>query len=344
LGLQAIHGADEARSAVSDANVAEAVFAMAPHSPPRVVRGRLSPFIVVQVESVTPAVNPNFNTVRDQIRQEMALEQARDLVDSATNAFDEARGAGATPAEAAQRAGLAVVVIPATDAQGRDASGQPIPALSGERNELLALAMRTPENEASDFTPVGDADVVVAVDRVTPPSVRPLAQVREELLHALAARELNRRLQDFINTVTREITSGQSLAVVAAAHHMHMGARSQTITRQQAQNLPSRRLGAEIFSADQGGVASDTVVAPNGQGGGVLVAVVEQIRRADPAQAAQQVQQMRMQAQQQMAQQFGEAILSQVTADAHVTRNQAVLQRNFRGSQDASASQDAPAP
>jgi peptidyl-prolyl cis-trans isomerase D len=342
LGLQAIHGADEARSAVSDANVAEAVFAMPPNSPPRVVRGRLSPFVVVQVQSVTAAVSPNFNASRDQIRQEMALEQARDLVDAATNTFDEARGGGATPVEAAQRAGLSVVVIPATDAQGRDPAGQPIPALSGEHNELLALAMRTPESETSDFTPVNDADVVVAVDRITPPSIRPLAQVRDELTRALVARELNRRMQEFVNTVTNEVESGRPLAAVAAAHHMRMAVRSQTITRDQATHLPSQRLAAGIFSAAEGGVASDVMVGPNAQGGGgALIAVVEHIRRIDPAQAGQQVQQARLQAQQQMAQQLMETIQAQITADAHVTRNQAVIRRNFRGSQDANASQDA---
>ena len=333
LGVQAIHGADEARTAVSDANVADAVFAMSPNSAPRVVRGRLSPFVVVQVQSVTPAVAPNFNAARDQIRQEMALDSARELVDAATNTFDEARGGGATPTDAAHRAGRSVVVIPAADPQGRDAAGQPIPALSGEHNELLALATRTPENEASDFTPIGDGDVVVAVDRITPPSVRPFAQVREQLAQALVARELNRRLQEFADTVTHEVEQGHPLAQVASAHHMRMAARSQPITREQAQHLPSQRLGGEIFAASEGGVVSDVVVTPTG--GGVLVGVVEHIRRIDPAQAAQQVQELRTQAQQQIAQQFGEVIQAQIAADTHVTRNQDVLRRNFRGSQDA---------
>src|SRR5262249_55308684 len=103
LGLQAIHGADEARTGVSDANVAAAVFSMTPNTPPRVVRGTLAPFVVVQVTSVTAAVNPDaaaINTLRTQIRQQMATDQAGELKDAATNAFDQARRGGASTAAA----------------------------------------------------------------------------------------------------------------------------------------------------------------------------------------------------------------------------------------------------
>src|SRR6201999_2500979 len=92
LGLQAIHGADEARDAVADPNVAAAVFAMAPHASPRVVRGTLAPFVVVQTTAVTAATNPDaaaIATLRNQIHQQMALDQAGELKDAATNAFDE---------------------------------------------------------------------------------------------------------------------------------------------------------------------------------------------------------------------------------------------------------------
>ncbi|MFZ2030160.1 MAG: peptidylprolyl isomerase [Vitreimonas sp.] len=347
LGLQAIHGADEARNAVSDANVAAAVFAMTANSPARVVRGALAPFVVVQVTSVTAAVNPDaaaLNALRTQIRQQMALEQASELKDTATNAFDEARGGGAPTADAARRAGLQVVTIPATDAQGRDASGQPIAALAGQHNELLQAANATAEGEASDFIPAGDGvDVVVAVDHITPPSIRPFAQVREVVAQRWTAQEVNRRALEFINAVVREIQAGRPLATVAAAHNMHIAARSQPINREQASHLPSPRLAAQIFAAAQGGAVSDALIDPTGHGG-ILVGVVEQIHRIDPRQMTPDVQQARTAAARGIARDVSEAIQSQVTAAAHVERHEDVITHNFRSTPENDDATQAPAP
>jgi peptidyl-prolyl cis-trans isomerase D len=346
LGLQAIHGADEARNAVSDANVAAAVFAMNPNSPPRVVRGTLAPFVVVQVNSITAAVNPDataLSTLRTQIRQQMALEQASELKDTATNAFDEARGGGVSTADAARRAGLQVVTVPATDAQGRDASGQPIAPLAGEHNQLLQAANQTSEGEAGDFIPAGDGvDVVVAVDHITPASIRPFAQVREVVAQRWTAQEVNRRAQAFANTVVREIQGGQSLAAVAAAHHMRIAARSQPINREQASHLPSRRLAAQIFAASEGGAVSDTLIDPTGRGG-ILIGVVEQIHRIDPRQVTPEIQQAHTAAARGIAQDVSQAVEAQLSADAHVQRHEDVLTRDFRTSQDASDASQEPA-
>jgi peptidyl-prolyl cis-trans isomerase D len=347
LGLQAIHGADEARNAVSDANVAAAVFAMTPNSPPRVVRGTLAPFVVVQVTSVTAAVNPDaaaLNTLRTQIRQQMAMEQAGELKDAATNAFDEARGGGAATADAARRAGLQVVTIPAADAQGRDPAGQPIAPLAGDHNELLRTANQTAEGEASDFIPSGDGvDVVVAVDHIIPASIRPFAQVRDAVAQRWIAQEVGRRAQEFANTVVREIQGGRPLTAVAASHNMRMAGRSQPVNREFAsQHLP-QRLSAQIFAAPEGGVVSDIPVNANGQAG-ILVAVVEQIHRIDPRQMTPDIQQARTAAARGIARDLSGAIQSQVTANAHVERHEDVITRTFRTTQEGDDTTQAPAP
>jgi hypothetical protein len=194
---------------------------------------------------------------------------------------------------------------------------------------------------ASDFIPAGDGvDVVVSVDHITPASVRPLSQVREAVAQRWTAQEVSRRAQEFANTVVREIQGGRSLAAVAAAHHMHIAARSQPINREQASHLPSRRLAAQIFAAAEGGAVSDALIDPTGRGG-ILVAVVEQIRRIDPRQVTPEIQQARTAAARGIARDVSEAIQSQVTANAHVQRHEDVLTRNFRSVQDDAAQEPA---
>ncbi len=346
LGLRAIHGANEARTAVSDANVAAAVFAMAPNSAPRVVRGTLAPFVVVQVTSVTPAVNPDaaaINTLRTQIRQQMALDQASDLKDAATNAFDEARGGGASIADAARRVGLQVVAVPAVDAQGRDRAGQPIAMFAGDNNELLRTANQTNEGEASDFIPAGEgADVVIAVDHITPASIQPFDQVRQQVAQRWTAQEVARRAQDFVNRVTREIQGGRPFDAVAAEFRMHIAMNAQALNREQASHLPSRRLAAQIFAAAQGAVVNDVLIDPTGRGG-VLIGIVERINRFDPSQAGPELQQARAMISREVARDLTQAVQAQVTADAHPERHEDVIRRNFRSSQDTGAANQEPA-
>jgi hypothetical protein len=153
---------------------------------------------------------------------------------------------------------------------------------------------------------------------------------------------MNRRALEFTNTVVREIQGGSSLAAVAAAHNMHIAARSQPINREQASHLPSRRLAAQIFAAAEGGAVSDALIDATGHGG-ILVAVVEQIHRIDPRQVTPAIQQARTEAARGIAHDMSEAIQSQVTAGAHVERHEDVITRNFRSAQDANDATQEPA-
>jgi peptidyl-prolyl cis-trans isomerase D len=226
---------------------------------------------------------------------------------------------------------LTVVAIPAVDAQGVGPDGRPIAALTGGNGELLRTANQTPEGEASDFIPVGDADVVVAVDHITPSSIRPFDEVREQLSRNWIARERARRLQELVNQVKQAVQGGQGFAAAARAHHMTVVATSRPLTREQGAQFPARRLGAAMFSANEGDVVSE--VSPDG--GAVIAAVVEHINRIDPAQAGQQVEQVRAQAQRPMAQEMGEAIQGEVVSLAHPRKNTRLINQLFRGSRAA---------
>ncbi len=323
LGLQVTRGENQTRNDVPDRGVAEAVFST-PAGQARAVQGQLTPWAVIRVDSVTPAVEPSFESLRDEMRNAIAADEAADLVGAAIGAFEEARGAGASVGEAARAHGLRVVTIPAVEAGGRTPTGEPVEALAGQE-EILRTAFQTAEGEASDFIPVGDADVIVAVDRVTPSTVRPLDEVRESLTEVWIGQERGRRMQALAREVIEAVEGGQAFAAAARSKGFNVVVASRPLDRQTAAQIPARALASHIFAGVEGAVVSDM----RADGGAMLVAQVEDINRIDPSEQPQAVDQLRLQMQQGLAQSVAMAVQSEVVANTRVRRNERLINQVF---------------
>ena len=324
LGVLMQRGENQTRSEVTDEAVAAAVFEMSAGAPARVVRGRLAPFVVVRVESIQAAPPVDVAALRTQIRDALAREEAAELLNTAIGAFEDAHSGGANVADAARQQGLTVLTVPPVTAQGRTQQGEPIEALA-TLTEPMRAAFEIPEGEVSDFLPIEGGDVIVSVDRIIPESVRPLAEVRDALAASWVNRERQRRLQEIGRTVVASINGGAPLAEAARANRMNIVVRSQTLNRQTASQIPARALAAQIFQGRVGEAASDLRV----DGAALLVAVVEQINRTDPAEAPQLVEQVRAQDEQVLTNTFVESVAAEVTRRMRPTRNQRLLDRTF---------------
>jgi peptidyl-prolyl cis-trans isomerase D len=323
LSLQVARGENQTREEVTDARVAEAVFALQPRAA-RAVQGQLSPWVVVRLESITPSVTPTFAEQRDQLRQLIAADEAADLLNEAIRAFEDARAAGTPLAEAARQAGLAVVAVPAVEEGGRAQNGAPVEALAGQE-DVLSTAFQTAEGEATDFMPVGGADVVVGVERIIPASVRPLADVREGLIEAWTGRERARLLRELGATLTSAVSGGQSFANALRANHFVVRVRSASVDREHAAQIPANGLPAQIFAASEGAIVSGL----RADGGAIVVAQVERINRPDLSAAAQAIEANRARAQQTLGASFAETVQNQIVAQANVRRNTDLLDRSF---------------
>jgi peptidyl-prolyl cis-trans isomerase D len=324
LGLQVTRGENQVRGEVTDRGVADAVFAMQTGQA-RAVRGQLSPWVAVQLVSVTPPVAPNLETLRADLRQAIAADEGATLLSEAVEAFEDARDGGASIGEAARQHGLRVISIPAVEAEGRAPNGEPVEALAGQE-ELLQTAFQTPEGEASDFIPAETANVIVSVDRVTASTVRPLADVREEMTQVWVARERARRMRELATELQEAVRGGQTFAAAARAHRFNVvPPQSQPIDRRTASRALPGALANQIFAAAPGDVVS--IVSPDA--GAVLVAHVESVTRQDPAEQPQIVEQLRGQMQQGLIQSVGLAAQSEILARTRVRRNEDLTDRIF---------------
>ncbi len=341
LSLQVTRGENQTQAEVPDNAVGVAVFAARVRGPAVVGRGSLSPFVVVQVSASTPAVTPSYAEHREELRTAIAADEAHELLSTALSAFEEARAGGASLAEAARANGLPIVTIAAVEAGGRDQQGRPVEALAGHE-EVLSTAFQTSEGEATEFTPAGDADVVAGVDRIIAASVRPLEEVRADLVEGWIERERVRRLRELGEQITAAVNGGQTLAQAAAANRARVVVASRPLDRRSAmQGLP-QGLAGQTFAAAEGAAISEVGRT------GVLIAVVERINRPDITAIDPQIlEATRTYAERpclQQALQAGappfcgvstsvmEAIQGEIVSNSNPRRNEAVISSVYRGS------------
>lgn len=331
-GARASSAKNHARGDVADAPVAAAVFATA-RGGQTVVRGELS-WAVVRVDAVTAPVSANREQISRELRAEFVKDAAHELMNAAITAFEEARDGGADAATAARQAGLDIASVPAINARGQTQAG----AATNLTPALLQAAFTTPEGEASDYVDIEDAQVVVAVERVIAPTVRPLAEVSDAVAQGWRLREREQRLQQLGERVSEAVAGGQSLAAAARANGLRMIATSQPVQRSTfGENSPSPLarqipgpLAADLFGAREGEAAS----AVRGDGEAVLVAVLESIDRPDPAADPQAVEASRQNAQQSLRASLESALQDEIIRQANVRRDEARLRQMFNLDQD----------
>ncbi len=151
------------------------------------IDGPLGPVVLI-VTGIKPAVPAVFENVRDELQKELVAEQASDAVFDIYNIIEDERAGGALLAEIARSQSLDLVVIEGVTEQGLTVAGPPpenMPRIQG----LMPLVF---ENDIGIEIPAGDLDdegyFWVEVIDVTPAELKPLEEVREDVI-ALWKRE-----------------------------------------------------------------------------------------------------------------------------------------------------------
>ena len=307
LGVAAIAYPDKPQSAITDTKVAAAAFQMKPGET-RTVQGALG-LAVVRVEKVTPGHQVTLEELRPAIEAEVRKDAAATKIDALTQAYDEAHTKGASLSEAAAKAGVPVVTLPPVAKQGVDQQRKPVPGLTPK---IVEVAFGLAPGGESELVDAGGGEYfAVRVDKVIPPAIPPLAEIRPQLAQGWIMRELATRLSAKADELAARVRKGESLEAVAASAGTKVS-RVPGLNRQNAAQTPSaaQEVLAQTFTGKQG----DVFTARNGQG--YVVGKIEAIRTADVGSMAQAVEQNRPQ--------MTQAYLREVLNAAHAAGRQKV--------------------
>jgi len=279
LGVDAITYDNKPQSAIADRKLGAAAFKM-PAGQAAPVQGDLG-MAVVKVLSVTPGRAVTLEEARPALEAQLRKDAAAEKVYALSQAYDDAHQKGGTLPEAAQKVGVPTVALGPVSKEGRDIQGQPVPGLN---QKLMDTAFSLPAGGESDVVDAGGGEYfAVRVDKVIPPAVPSLNEIRPQLTRYWMMREMAKRMEARAEALAARVRKGESLEAVAASAGAQV-AHTPALTRQTAGQTPgaSQDLLGKVFNAKTG-----DVFTAQGTGFAFVVGKLEAVRPGDAATLAQ---------------------------------------------------------
>ena len=244
---------------------------------------------VFRVTEIQPEQTVPLAEAREQLARELALEEARERLPDFAAQLDDELAAGTDLKEAARVLGLDAVSVPAVDATGKNPEGDPVEALP-PWPEFRRVALETPAGETSllEETDAGGY-FVVQVEQVTEPRLKPVEEVRDELVEAWQAERRRELAREKAQQLRAQLDDGAAMAEVLAG----TGLESRPIepVRRDAADTDqgvNRAVVRALFATEPGGVAEDVVEVNEG----FAVVGTDEVIAADPAADPEAVEQL----------------------------------------------------
>ncbi|MEL7401624.1 MAG: hypothetical protein AAFN68_13780, partial [Pseudomonadota bacterium] len=166
----------------------------------------------IKLLSEQKAEAPSLDESRDQIREEIALAEADSQFVELLDRLPEATYNSEDLTVSADELGLEVVTSDYFDREGGEGITQ--------NNQVLALAFSDEllaERQVSDLIEIGNDHVLVLrVADHKPSAVKPLAQVRDQIIETLIRAQAAEKLKEHAVELQQRIGAGQSVAEIAA--------------------------------------------------------------------------------------------------------------------------------
>jgi len=303
-----------------DPNLADAVFKVAEGASTPPVQGPFG-WVILRAARVTPGQSKTFEEVEGEIRTNLTNQRTAAKMAEIANAFEDDRAAGDTIAEAAMKHGLTMRQVVAADRNGMTPEGgvADIPLVP----DFLEQVFQIETGDESDlFMTMEGGSYAVKMNSITPPAVRPLEQVREQVREAFLAEARTKAVQTRVQTLAEDARKSGSLAEAGRALR-RMPTTSMPLRRGQADDVVSSALSAEIFAAQPNAI----VTGAAGMGPGYVIARLINVQHPEPDVTATEYEQFRQTAAQQLSETIVDTMASAARADSGVTVHDATIQR-----------------
>lgn len=243
-----------ARDDIIDPKVADAVFALDAGTTSGAVAGDFG-WVVVRVEEVQPGEMTEFSEVKDDIKQKIALDLGARRISQTFNEVEDARAAGETFREIADKIGTTLRTVAAVDRGGNDMDGNRIADLP-VANDLLSDAFASDVGIENDAVRTADGGYVwYEVTAITAERDRPLDEVRDRVIADWKQARTADRLTAEADEIRSRIEAGESLDTIAGEMTLPVRtAYNLTRTSQPPVDLTAAAVGA-TFDGPQGHVA-----------------------------------------------------------------------------------------
>jgi len=202
------------KSAIIDAAIADAAFALKPNEVSQPIKGAFGT-VLVTAGKIEPGAQKSYEEVAPQIKTQIAESHAKTQIDDLRDKIEDERAAGSTLAEAGAKLGLKARVIDAVDRSGRAPDGKPIPDLPQQPN-LVASAFASDVGVDNDALQLpGGGVLYYNVTGITPSRERTLDEVKDQVAQQWRDAEIAKRLKAKSDEMVGKLKSGGTLAQLA---------------------------------------------------------------------------------------------------------------------------------
>lgn len=261
-----------------DATVPPEAFSTELNKPTQPLKGTFG-WVIIRATAVTPGSVKTIDEVRQELRDGIATERAKDQVFEASKAYDDARGGGATIEEAAAKLNWKLTKIAAIDKTGKSDTGQTIELPLG--GDFLASVFAS-ESGGDGSQLQENSDGVYyefRVDSVKPSAKKPFESIRADVLTIWRSEQQRKKLQAVADDLVKRGNAGASMAQLASPLGV-APLKSDPLPRFPATAVFSEDALKKLFDAKIGGYFS----APVSDGKSLVVVRVDSTaQQADPA-------------------------------------------------------------
>ncbi|MTJ84065.1 MAG: parvulin peptidyl-prolyl isomerase [Telmatospirillum sp.] len=280
-------------------------------------------FHVLKISQIQPGKNRSLADVRDQIVRDLTHDEATNRLYALSTKMEDAVGSGAGIEEIANAVGVKPLKVDAIDERGNGANGKPVADLASIPG-FLPKVFQLDQGSTSDVTGLDNNSgyFVVHVDSVSQPALKPLEQVKDQVLGAWVGEQREKTARQQAEAAAERVRKGETMAAVGGSIKVET---TQPFLRasDERQSVPPL-LASEMFKQPEvGGVAVVTVP------GGAMVARLTAIQAADPKSQSPQFDRMREQIGQSVANDLMQQYVAQLFKDYGVHVNNAAIEAQF---------------
>lgn len=198
-----------------DSKLAEAAFSVPLQTASDVIDGDFTKAIVY-VDEIIGGETRSFEAVADEVRQDIAAERNNRKLIERYDAIEDARAAGNTFAEIAEKFSVKLLTIKDVSATGNLLAGGNLDAATPGRDRLLLDAFRTDVGVENDVIEVGrDVFVWFEVTEIKPSRDRALDEVKTQVTEDWITLEMQKAVDARAEALLKELDAGKSLETIA---------------------------------------------------------------------------------------------------------------------------------
>jgi len=261
---------------IPDQAVADSAFSLAMDAVSEPIRSPLG-WHLLRVTKIVPGIEPKLKDHRKKIVMELAREMAVDEIIRLTGKLDDSLAGGARIEDASNSIGAKILMIDAVDGDGHDMNGRPVKSLP-KSPAFLERVFSAPVGENTNGEETRDsAFFVLRVDKIIPPALRPLKDVRAKVIEEWKKRNIQSATRKKAEKLQAAAKAAASLKrAVKSSGHKILTSKPFTRFIREPRSPVSNEISSALFGARKG----DIVVGATPTG--FAVASLKEIIPADP--------------------------------------------------------------